>query len=453
MAKIKTQNPYTGDTLWSFEQDNLKSIDKKLKKALSVEAVWANEEISERVVLLQAFTQILTDKKTEYAELITKEMAKPISQSLEEIEKCIWACNFYAVNAEDFLSDELVETDANESFISYDALGCILAVMPWNYPFWQVVRFAVPNITAGNTVLLKHAENVTGCAMALQHLFEDAGYPEGCFQALIASHEDIETLIAHDGIKGVTLTGSENAGKAIAKLAGEHLKKTVLELGGNNACVVFEDADLDSHLDTMVQARFQNTGQSCIAAKRFIVCERIYDEFLERFMAKVKQLSVGDPIKEDTFIGVMARAGLVDTLRKQVDSSIEKGAELLLGGTSENTFFAPTVLGNVKKGMPVADEETFGPVAALIKVKDREEALSMAAESRFGLGTMLFTKDVKAAKKLIGQIPDGSFFINDMVKSDPRLPFGGTKASGHGRELSQEGMLEFVNKKTIYIKK
>lgn len=453
MAQIKTQNPYDGSTISLYEQDDSGKINTKLSLALDTEADWANKDIGDRVNLLRKLSQILEERKKSYAELITMEMGKPISQSRAEIDKCIWACDFYAKNAENFLSDEIIDTDAGESFISYDALGCILAIMPWNYPFWQVIRFAAPNLTAGNTTLLKHAENVSGCAAALQELFEDASYPAGCFQTIFASHEDIETVIAHDVVKGVTLTGSEKAGKAIAKLAGANLKKTVLELGGSNACVVFEDADLDRYLDTMVHARFQNTGQSCIAAKRFIVCEAIYDAFLERFKAKVQELSVGNPKEEDTFIGVMARPDLVDTLRKQVDSSIEKGAELLLGGASKNTFFEATILGNVKKGMPVFDEETFGPVAAVVKVKDREEALRMATQSRFGLGTMLFTKDVKAAKKLIGKIPDGSFFINDMVKSDPRLPFGGTKASGYGRELSQEGMREFVNKKTVYIKK
>ena len=453
MAQIKSQNPYNGSVIGLHEQDDISSIHVKLNAALDIEERWANSEIEHRSDLLLSVSQILLAKKKVYANLITQEMGKPINQSLAEIDKCIWACDFYAKNAEDFLSDELIETDASESFISYDPLGCILAIMPWNYPFWQVIRFAAPNLTAGNTAIVKHAESVSGCAKALQELFEEAGYPEGCFQTIIAGHDDIETLISNDGIKGVTLTGSEKAGKAIAKIAGENLKKTILELGGNNACVIFEDADLDTYLATMVKARYQNTGQSCIAAKRFIVCEDIYDEFLERFKNKVGELPVGNPTQENTFIGVMANSGLVETLRNQVDASIKMGAELLMGGSSKDTFFEPTILGNVKEGMPVFDQETFGPVAAISKVKDRDEALKMAKVSRFGLGTMLFTKDVDAAKRLVGEIPDGSFFINDMVKSDPRLPFGGTKASGFGRELSKEGMLEFVNKKTVYIKK
>jgi succinate-semialdehyde dehydrogenase/glutarate-semialdehyde dehydrogenase len=453
MSQIKSHNPYNGSIIALHDQDDISSIHTKLNTALAAEGRWANSEIEHRSTLLLKVSQILLDKKEVYANLITEEMGKPISQSLAEIDKCIWACDFYAKNAENFLADELIETDASESFISYDPLGCILAIMPWNYPFWQVIRFAAPNLTAGNTAIVKHAKNVSGCAKALQELFEEAGYPQGCFQTIIAGHDDIEKLISNDGIKGVTLTGSEKAGKAIAKIAGENLKKTVLELGGNNACIVFEDADLDTYLDTMVKARYQNTGQSCIAAKRFIVCEDIYDEFVERFKNKVGELPVGNPIQENTFIGVMANSGLVETLRDQVEASIKMGAVLLMGGSSKNTFFEPTILVKVKEGMPVFDEETFGPVAAVTKVKDRKEAIKMAKESRFGLGTMLFTKDIDAAKRLVSEIPDGSFFINDMVKSDPRLPFGGTKASGFGRELSKEGMLEFVNKKTVYIKK
>jgi succinate-semialdehyde dehydrogenase/glutarate-semialdehyde dehydrogenase len=325
--------------------------------------------------------------------------------------------------------------------------------MPWNYPFWQVIRFVAPTLTAGNTALLKHAENVTGCSLALEQLFLDAGYPKGCFQSIVAGHEAIETLISNDDIKAVTLTGSEKAGKAIAKIAGQNLKKTVLELGGNNACIVWEDADLKMHMDTMVTARMQNTGQSCIAAKRFIVCEEIYDSFLEQFTEKVKSLKTGDPMDDKTYIGVMAREDLADSLQEQIDASIKKGAKIILGNERNGTYFAPTILTHVTPDMPVFKQETFGPVAAIIKAKDRKEAIAMAANSRFGLGSMLFTQDIAAATRVISEIPDGAFFINEMVKSDPRLPFGGTKASGYGRELSKEGILEFVNKKTVYIKK
>ncbi|MGB3143084.1 MAG: NAD-dependent succinate-semialdehyde dehydrogenase [Maribacter sp.] len=452
MKNIQSKNPYNGKVLNSYPKDTALTISKKLETALEVQFSWKKRSVEARCGLLSKVADLLLEKKEAYAELMTKEMGKPISQSISEIEKCAWACDFYAMNAEDLLADEIISTDADESFISYDPLGCILAIMPWNYPFWQVIRFAAPTLTAGNVGILKHAENVTGCAFALQELFEEAGYPKGCFQAIVAGHDEIEELIANDGIKAVTLTGSEKAGKAIAKVAGENLKKTVLELGGNNACIVWEDADLDQHLDTMVTARMQNTGQSCIAAKRFIVCEEIYDTFLNRFKEKIEKLTSGDPMEDDTFIGVMAREDLAETLQDQIDRSVKKGAKVLLGNKRDGAYFTPTILTDVTPGMAVFDEETFGPVAAVIKAKNREEAISLATDSRFGLGTMLFTQDIEAAYELIDDIPDGGFFINDLVKSDPRLPFGGTKASGYGRELSREGILEFVNKKTVYIK-
>lgn len=453
MKEVHSKNPYTHTVLNSYVKDTRSSIRSKLQKALLIEASWGNKPIDERCDLLSKVADLLLERKEQYAKLITQEMGKPISQSISEIEKCAWACDFYALNAEDLLADELISTDSHESFISYDPLGCILAVMPWNYPFWQVIRFAAPTLTAGNTAILKHAQNVTGCAIALQQLFVDAGYPEGCFQSIVAGHEEIENLIADDGIKAVTLTGSEKAGKAIAKTAGENLKKTVLELGGNNACIVWEDANLQKHMNTMVTARMQNTGQSCIAAKRFIVCEEVYHTFLELFTKKVKALKIGDPMNDDTYIGVMARADLADTLQKQIDASLKMGAKVILGNERDGAYFAPTILTHVTPDMPVFKEETFGPVAAIIKVKNREEAIEMAAKSRFGLGSMLFTEDIEEATHMIPKIPDGAFFINDMVKSDPRLPFGGTKASGYGRELSREGILAFVNKKTVYIQK
>ena len=295
----------------------------------------------ERSELLTKVADLLLDRKVEYAELIPKEMGKPILQSISEIEKCVWACYFYAHNAENLLADELIATDAYESFISYDPLGCILAIMPWNYPFWQVIRFVVPTLTVGNTALLKHEENVTGCAIALEQLFLEAGYPEGCFQSIITGHKEIEILITNDAIKAVTLTGSEKAGRSIAKIAGENLKKTVLELGGNNACIVWEDADLKKHMNTMVTARIQNTGQSCIAAKRFIVCEGIYDAFLKQFTEQVKELQIGGLMNDDTYIGVMERENLAKTLQDQVDESIKKGATLILGNTRNGAYFSP----------------------------------------------------------------------------------------------------------------
>lgn len=453
MAKINSVNPYNNQVLDSYEKDDKKSIEKKLKNMQAIEEEWSLRDIKERTKLLSKVSKLLIDRSSQYAKLITEEMGKPISQSIAEIEKCAWACDFYVKNADDFLADEIISTDADESFISYDPLGCVLAIMPWNYPFWQVIRFAAPTLTAGNTAILKHAENVPGCAMALQQLFEDAGYPKGCFQTILAGHEEIEELIENSAIKAITLTGSEKAGRAVAKMGGENLKKTVLELGGNNSCIVLDDADLDAYLDTMVKARMQNTGQSCIAAKRFIVCPEIYEEFLEKFQDKVEALTIGDPLDEETYIGVLARKDLAEMLNDQITASIKKGAKVQMGNSSKNAYFAPTILVDVVPGMPAFDDETFGPVAAIIKAKNKKHALELAASSNYGLGTMLFTEDTDWAKRRISHIPDGAFFINEMVKSDPRLPFGGTKASGYGRELSREGILEFVNKKTVYIKR
>lgn len=450
---IITSNPYNQKELktYNYHTDNeLKII---LDNAQNAFEDWKTKEIKERTNLLQNLANTLEDKKEIYAKLMTEEMGKPISQSIAEIEKCVWLCDFYITNAEDFLADSIIETDAQESFISYDPLGVVLAVMPWNYPFWQVMRFAVPSLTAGNVGLLKHASNVTSTALAIQDLFEEAGYPKGCFQTLLVNHDQIEDIIENDIVKAVTLTGSEPAGKSIAAIAGKNLKKTVLELGGNNACVVFDDANLDKHIDTMVKARMQNTGQSCIAAKRFIVSEKIYDQFLSRFKDEVSKLNSGDPEDSDTFIGVMAREDLAEELEQQVNKSIDLGAKITLGNKRNKAYYEPTIITDVTEDMPVFKEETFGPVAAVIKAKDNEDAIKLAANSRFGLGTMIFTENTDNIYNYIGDIPDGALFINDMVKSDPRLPFGGTKASGYGRELSKEGILEFVNKKTVYIKK
>ena len=450
---IITSNPYNQKELktYNYHTDNeLKII---LDNAQNTFKNWKTKEIKERTNLLQNLANILEDKKETYAKLMTKEMGKPISQSIAEIEKCVWLCDFYITNAEDFLADSIIETDAQESFISYDPLGVVLAVMPWNYPFWQVMRFAVPSLTAGNVGLLKHASNVTSTALAIQDLFEEAGYPKGCFQTLLVNHNQIEDIIENDIVKAVTLTGSEPAGRSIAATAGKNLKKTVLELGGNNACVVFDDANLDKHIDTMVKARMQNTGQSCIAAKRFIVSEKIYDQFLSRFKEEVSKLKSGNPEDSDTFIGVMAREDLAEELEQQVNKSIDLGAKIILGNKRNKAYYEPTIITDVTEDMPVFKEETFGPVAAVIKAKDNEDAIKLATNSRFGLGTMIFTENTDNIYNYIGDIPDGALFINDMVKSDPRLPFGGTKASGYGRELSKEGILEFVNKKTVYIKK
>ena len=452
-SSIKTINPYNNKVLKDYKLHTTKELEEMVNIADDRFQKWRKVPIKERCRLLNNIAQILEDDKDEYAKMMTLEMGKPIKQSIAEVEKCTTLCDFYATNADSFLADELIETDAFESFISYDPLGCILGVMPWNYPFWQVMRFAIPTLTAGNTVILKHATNVAGCSLLIEKLFEQAGYPKGCFQTIIADHDQTEKLLENPIIKAVSLTGSEKAGKTIAKIAGENLKKCVLELGGNNACIVLDDADLESHFETIFNARMQNSGQSCIAAKRFIVTEGIYDDFLKRFKSKTKALKFGDPITPSTEIGTLAREDLADILKKQVDESIAKGAKLVMGNKSDKAYFEPTILENVKPGMPIFDGETFGPVAAIIKAKSIDEAFELASNTRFGLGTMVFTKDKDKAQTYIDDIQDGSFFINELVKSDARLPFGGTKASGYGRELSKEGIQEFVNKKTVFIKK
>ncbi|WP_178984822.1 NAD-dependent succinate-semialdehyde dehydrogenase [Winogradskyella helgolandensis] len=452
-TSIKTYNPYNGNHLETYKLDSKTIIKEKLLLADQTFKTWKQFEIEERVELLQNLANELYKNKQKLSDLMTEEMGKPILESKAEIEKCIYLIDFYIKNAEQFLQDDLINTEAHESFISYDPLGCILAVMPWNFPFWQVFRFAVPTLTAGNVALLKHASNVTGCAIAIEKLFLDAGFPKGCFQTLITDHENIEKLMANDIVKAVSLTGSENAGRKIAELAGKNLKPSLLELGGSNACIILEDVDLDKYIDTIVKARMLNSGQSCIAAKRFIVVESIYEDFIKKFTSKVKELKYGDPTKEDTTISCLAREDLAKELETQVQKSIDRGAKVALGHKREGAYYQPTILTDVTAEMPVFKEETFGPVAAVVKVKNEDEAYLTAANSKFGLGTMVFTSDYEAATDRISEIEDGGFFINEMVKSDPRLPFGGTKISGFGRELSKEGMLAFVNIKTVYINK
>ncbi|MBP2830709.1 NAD-dependent succinate-semialdehyde dehydrogenase [Aquimarina sp. U1-2] len=450
--QIVTNYPFTGEVLQKYALATDEVIQTSLKKAEEAFLSWKNRDIVDRTDLLLKLAELLHQNKEQYANLITQEMGKPYKESLSEIEKCIWLVDFYEQNAEELLADELIETEAQESFISYDPIGCVLAIMPWNYPFWQVFRFAVPTLTAGNTAILKHANNVTGCGLAIQSLFEAAGYPLGCFQTLLISHDQVATIIENDSIKAVSLTGSEKAGRAIAQIAGKNLKKTVLELGGNNACIVLADADLDTYIETIVKARMQNSGQSCIAAKRFIVVDEIYETFLEKFKEKVAEIKFGEPLDPETEIGTLARVDLAEEVQRQVDESVAKGATVVVGNKRDKAFFEPTIITDVSSGMPIFDEEVFGPVAAIIKAKDSNHAFELASDSSFGLGTMLFTEDIETAREQIGRIEDGAFFINEMVKSDPRLPFGGTKASGYGRELSREGILEFVNKKTVYIK-
>lgn len=445
-------NPYNGEEIATYDELSGKEIQQTLDRSAMAYESWREVPISERCKLLKNAADVLNKNVDRYAETMTLEMGKPISEARSEIEKCAWVCNFYAENSEQFLADELIETDAKESFISYDPIGTVLAIMPWNFPFWQVFRFAAPTLTAGNTALLKHASNVFGCAEHIEDIFKEAGYPEGVFQNLIIHHDKTEQILSNDTVQAVTLTGSGRAGKSVGSLAGKYLKKSLLELGGSNAFIVLEDADIEQAVKTGVTARMMNGGQSCIAAKRFILVGNIYDEFLSKYIDRVKEIKRGDPMDETTEIGPLAREDLAEELHEQVQNSVKKGAKLELGGNREGAFHEPTVLTNVKPGMPAFDEETFGPVAAIIKAEDADEAFKLAADSQYGLGVSVFTEDSELARKYISRSPDGAYFVNELVKSDPRLPFGGTRESGYGRELSREGIREFVNKKTVYFK-
>lgn len=417
---------------------------------------WKETSFSHRSNLMMKAAQVLKAKREEYSELMTLEMGKPISQSKAEVEKCAWVCEYYADNTEKFLKDELIQTDASKSFVTYQPLGTVLAVMPWNFPFWQVFRFAAPGLMAGNAGILKHASNVSGCALAIEEVFREAGFPENIFKTILVPSSQMEAVIKNEKIKAVTLTGSVPAGKAVAKTAGSVLKKTVMELGGSDPYIILEDADLEMASETCVNARLINAGQSCIAAKRFIVVEKVYDEFEKLFVAKMKIKKMGNPFDESNHIGPQASVLLRDELHQQVVKSVELGAKLLLGGEIPETvgaWYPPTVLSNVKKGMPAYDEELFGPVAAIIKVKDENQAIEFANDSIFGLGAAVFTRDYERGEKIAAEkLQAGCCFVNAFVKSDPRLPFGGIKESGYGRELSSFGIREFVNIKTVYIK-
>lgn len=450
--EFKSINPYNGEVLQTFTSQCKEEVEKILEKAQHAFKKNRDISVARRSKMMKKAGSLLNKNVEKYAKTISLEMGKPICEARAEVEKCAWVCEFYAENGEDFLADEIIKTDASESFISYDPLGCILAIMPWNFPFWQVFRFAAPNLVAGNVGLLKHASNVLGCATHIEDIFKEAGFPEGSFQNLFIHHDEIETIISNDIVRAVTLTGSEKAGSSVAALAGKYIKKAVLELGGSNAFIVLEDANIDNAVKVGIQARMQNCGQSCIAAKRFIVVDKVYDEFVSKFTAGIKDLKSGSPLDETTQIGTLARKDLAEQLNQQIQTSVEQGAKILTGGNFKDAYFEPTVMVNITIDMPVFQQETFGPVAPIMRVKSEAEAFAIAGKTNFGLGATLFTADIESARKQVSKIADGSFFINDLVKSDPRLPFGGTKLSGYGRELSREGMLEFVNIKTIYVK-
>jgi len=399
---------------------------------------------------------ILRDKASEHAQLMTQEMGKPIRDGRAEVEKCAWVCDYYADNAEAFLQPEPVTTDASKSFVTYQPLGVVLAVMPWNFPFWQVFRFAAPALMAGNVGILKHASNIPACALTIETVFHRAGFPANVFRTLLVGSRQVEAIVENPLVKAATLTGSTPAGQGVAQKAGAMLKKTVLELGGSDPYLILEDADLDLAVTTCVNSRLINSGQSCIAAKRFIVVESLRGEFEKRFVEKMRSVKMGDPLAEDTVVGPQARHDLRDELHRQVIQSIEVGAKCLLGGiipAGVGAFYPPTVLTDVKKGCPAYDDELFGPVAAIIPVKDETEAIRVANDSIFGLGAAVFTRDIARGERIAAEeLEAGCCFVNGLVKSDPRLPFGGIKESGYGRELSHFGIKEFMNIKTVYVK-
>ena len=450
--EFKSINPYNGEEVGTYTGLSDTALEAKLKLAKSAFNKWKKVPLEERAELMAKAGEVLKENVDKYAKMITLEMGKPISESRGEVNKCAWVCEYYAENAAEFLKDEVIETDAQKSFVKHDPIGAVFAVMPWNFPFWQVFRFAAPTLTAGNVGLLKHAANVFGSAEMIEEVFTKAGFPEGVFQNLIIHHDKTEDIVKDDIVKAITLTGSGRAGSAVAEIAGRNLKKSLLELGGSNAFIVWEDADIDKAVKTAITARMMNCGQSCIAAKRFILIEGIYDEFVQKFTEAVKDLNGGDPLSEETKIGPMARKDLADELNRQVNESVALGAELLYGGNQKECYHEPTVLGNVTPEMPAFKEETFGPLATMIKAKSIEHAFELSEQSDFGLGVTVCTEDVEKAISMAGEVSDGAYFVNELVKSDPRLPFGGTKNSGYGRELAKDGMMEFVNRKTVYVK-
>ncbi|CAH2405524.1 NAD-dependent succinate-semialdehyde dehydrogenase [Mesorhizobium ventifaucium] len=451
---ITSINPATGAEVVHFEPHNDAVIESALQAAAAAQRSWRQESVSERVKLLTAMARVLRSGKARYAALVTEEMGKPIVESEGEIEKCAWNCDFYADHASNYLADEPVASNASESSVVFDPLGVVLAIMPWNYPFWQFFRFAAPAFAAGNGAILKHANNVPRCAMAIAEIMEQAGCPRGLFATLLIEPSKVASIIADERIAAVTLTGSTEVGAIVAAQAGKALKKQVLELGGSDPFIVLADADLKEAAAIAVKARYINVGQSCVNAKRFIIEESIADEFVGLFCAEVANLKLGDPNNRDTNIGPMARENLRDGLHRQVEMTVAAGATLRLGGKppeGQGYYYPPTVLDHVTRSMTAFREETFGPVAAIIRAKDADEAIELANDTEFGLGAALWTRDLESARKLARRIDAGAVFINGMVASDPRYPFGGIKRSGYGRELGVYGIREFVNIKTVWV--
>lgn len=449
-------NPTTGQVLKTYPIDDEKKVQKALNKADKAFRTWKEASFKERGTVLKNIAKALRADKVKLAELATAEMGKPIGQSMDEVEKCARTLDFYAQNGARFLADEVIGTDARKSFVSYRPLGVVLAIMPWNFPYWQVFRAMAPTLMAGNTMVLKHASNIPGCALAIEKIIRKSGAPDGLFQTLLVPSSQVEPIIAHPAVAAVTLTGSTEAGKKVAATAGAHLKKQVLELGGSDAYIVLDDADLDVAIEVSVRGRLVNSGQSCVAAKRFVVVKSMRKAFEERFVAAMQAATYGDPMDRSNRIGPMARHDLRDQLHQQVQQSVAKGAKVLCGGfvpEGAGAFYPPTVLSNVKKGMPAYDEELFGPVASVIEAKNEDDAFRIANDSIYGLGGGIFSKDRKRAERLAAlKLDAGNCFVNEHVHSDPHLPFGGVKQSGYGRELGVFGIREFVNIKTVFIK-
>jgi len=449
-------DPTTGAHVREYEEMSEEALNEALFNTNAAYNEWKKTSFEHRANLMRNVAKVLDEEKESFAMLITREMGKRLSEAKAEVKKCAWACLYYAQNASEFLTDEFITSDAAKSYISYQPMGVILAVMPWNFPFWQVFRFAAPALMAGNAAVLKHASNVPGCALALEEIFKKAGFPENLFTTLMISSDKVEQVIANRVVKGVTLTGSEAAGSAVASIAGRHIKKTVLELGGSDPYLILEDANIKEAVKVCVKGRLLNNGQSCIGAKRFIVHRQVYNEFLEQFRAEMAKAKMGDPLDDNTGLGPLARKDLRDELHQQVVKSIELGAECILGGEIPDTpgaFYPATILTKVKKDSPAYREELFGPVATVIQAWDEEEAIMIANDTPFGLGAAVFTEDLDRGEKIAREhLEAGCCFINEMVKSDPRLPFGGIKTSGYGRELSFLGIREFTNTKTVYVK-
>ena len=451
---IESINPVSGEVLERFEETSTQELDSVLASAHAVFLDWRTVPFAARALRMRDAARVLRARRTEYARTMTLEMGKPIVQAEAEVDKCAWVCEYYADHADAFLAEQPRDTDASRSYVRLDPLGPVLAVMPWNFPFWQVFRFAAPALMAGNAGILKHASNVPRSALAIEEVFREAGFPRGLFSTVLVGSSAVAGLIADPRIVAVTLTGSELAGSKVAEQAGRALKKTVLELGGSDPFIVLADADIGAAARTAADARLINSGQSCIAAKRFIVVEPVADQFLDRFLDELRSRRMGDPLVRGTQVGPQARLDLRDSLHEQVAESVKRGAKLLLGGevpACKGAFYPPTLLAAVDKGMPAFDEETFGPVAAVIRAKDAADAVRLANDSAFGLGASLWTQDRARAERMAAQIEAGSVFVNGVVKSDPHLPFGGIKRSGYGRELSEYGIREFVNIKSVWI--